>query len=76
MQQKCGFARELIAWGLQRANEQKLPAVVIMARDLEEFYAKQGFRVLVGYATTDDVTIEEENENGNKIKREIVNPLR
>lgn len=74
--QRRGYARELIAWGQQRARDENLPAVVTMAKGLEDFYCKQGFEILVGYATTDDVIVEEKDSSGNVVKRTIVNPLK
>lgn len=74
--QKRGYASKLIDWGLQRAKEQKLPAVVMMAKGLEEFYKRQGFEILVGYATTDDSVTEEQGHDGISVRKSDPNPLR
>lgn len=75
-QQKRGFATELIDWGIRRAEEDKLPAVVTMAPGLEGFYAKHGFKVLVGYAPSEDLVMHEKDANGKMVERRVVNPLK
>lgn len=75
-QQKHGFGSELIAWGLREAREQQLPAVVIMGKGLEGFYHRQGFEILVGYATEDDLIVEEKDANGKIVQKTITNPLK
>jgi predicted GNAT family acetyltransferase len=59
-----GVGRELVRWGLQKAKEEDLPAVVVGAKGTEQFYERCGFEFLVGYAT------EGVNEKGE------MNPLR
>lgn len=74
--QKCGYAAELIGWGIQRAKGEKLPAVVIMAEGLEKFYARHGFEVLVGYVPDEDMVVQEKDSDGKVVERRIVNPLK
>lgn len=62
--QRRGVGRELVLWGLEKAREDDLPAVVVGAKGTEEFYERCGFEFLVGYAT------EGINEKGEE------NPLR
>lgn len=71
-----GFGSELIAWGLHRAKQDKLPAVVIMADGLENFYRKQGFEILVGYAYEKDLVVDERQKDGSYKQRLVTNPLR
>lgn len=73
---KYGHGAELIAWGINRAKEDRLPAVVIMADGLEDYYRKQGFEVLVGYASEKDLVIEEKQKDGSIVKKTLLNPLR
>lgn len=60
-----GFGKSLVAWGLDRARNEGLPAVVIGGTGLEDFYKRCGFDILVGYAT-DGV---DEEGNLNPLKR-------
>ena len=46
--QKSGIGRTLVAWGLERAKADGLPAVVIGAKGTERFYQRCGFELLVG----------------------------
>lgn len=75
-QQKRGYASELVGWGLQRARDERFPAVVTMAKGLEGFYSRQGFEILVGYASTDDLVVEEKDKSGQTVTRTVVNPLK
>lgn len=47
-----GVASELVQMGLQRAKEEDLPAVVVAAPGLEDFYHRQAFKDLVAMAST------------------------
>ena len=49
--QRRGVGRELVLWGLEKAREDDLPAVVIGSKGTEDFYERCGFEFLVGYAT-------------------------
>lgn len=53
--QRRGIGRELAAWGLQRAREEGVPAVVCAAKGLEAFYQSCGFVDLVGSASEAEV---------------------
>lgn len=55
-----GHGRELVAWGLNRAREEGLPASVIAAKGKERFYGNCGFELLVGWFT------EGPDKDGNK----------
>lgn len=71
-----GYASGLIGWGLQRARQEKVPAVVVMAAGLEGFYARRGFGCLVGYVNAEDVVRYEKDEDGELTEKRIVNPLK
>ena len=43
-----GYGRRLVEWGLARARCEGIPAVVISAKDTEEFYLRCGFDVFLG----------------------------
>lgn len=73
---KHGHGAELIAWGINRAKEDKLPAVVIMADGLEGYYHKHGFEKLVGYAYEKDLFVEEKSKDGTIVQKRLANPLR
>jgi len=49
--QNRGAGRELVAWGMERARADGLPAGVIAAKGREMFYRRCGFDLLVGWAT-------------------------
>src|SRR6202012_5193869 len=53
--QRRGFGQKLVAWGLERANSDGLPAVVLGAKGTEPFYQRLGFKHLVGYASTAEI---------------------
>lgn len=53
--QRQGVGKELVRWGLSKAKEDKLPAVVITAAGTEKFYQKQGFEVYVGTASEEEL---------------------
>ncbi|WEW58034.1 hypothetical protein PRK78_003501 [Emydomyces testavorans] len=46
-----GHGRELVAWGLERAREERIVANVVAAKGKENFYRRCGFTDLVGWAT-------------------------
>ncbi|KAK5090431.1 hypothetical protein LTR05_000603 [Lithohypha guttulata] len=72
-----GIATKLVQEGLDRAREEQLPSVVIMAAGLEDFYRRLGFVDFVGYAYEPDLTETKVDEDGKE--RQIikeVNPLR
>lgn len=48
---KIGHGRELVAWGLARAKQEKLLSGVISAVGREQFYQRCGYTNLVGWAT-------------------------
>jgi len=71
--QRRGIGQKLVAWGLERAKTDGLPAVVIGAKDTEPFYQRCGFVHLVGYASTEI----EDDDDGIKVKRiDETNPLK
>jgi GNAT superfamily N-acetyltransferase len=47
--QGLGVGSELVRWGLEKAEADGLPAVVVGAPDTESFYQRRGFTELVGY---------------------------
>ncbi|KIW27797.1 uncharacterized protein PV07_07504 [Cladophialophora immunda] len=47
---KCGSGRELVAWGLERAREEGIPACVMAAADKERFYQRCGLTEVAGWA--------------------------
>ena len=49
--QNRGYGRQLVAWGLERARQDDVPAAVLAAKGKETFYRKCGFTDLVGWAT-------------------------
>ncbi|KAF3480395.1 uncharacterized protein GIQ15_05742 [Arthroderma uncinatum] len=49
--QKHGHGRELVAWGLDKAREDCIPASVLSAKGKDTFYRRCGFTELVGWAT-------------------------
>lgn len=53
--QRRGMGRELVAWGLERARREGVPAVVIAAKNLEGYYQRCGFEELVGLASEAEV---------------------
>jgi GNAT superfamily N-acetyltransferase len=50
-----GIGRELVAWGLERASQEDVPAVVCAAKGLEGFYQSCGFVEMVGWACEAEV---------------------
>ncbi|RMZ84610.1 hypothetical protein DV737_g1139, partial [Chaetothyriales sp. CBS 132003] len=46
-----GVGTELVKWGVQRAQTEELPVVVVAARGLEEWYQKREFKEIVGYCS-------------------------
>lgn len=73
---KSGHGGDLVKWGIQRAKEDRLSAVVVMAEGLEGYYRKYGFEVFVGYAYERDLTVEERLKDGTVVQKMIENPLR
>lgn len=72
-----GVGGELVAWGIQRAKDDGLPAVVITAAGTEKFYRRCGFEVYVGACPDEDMVVEEKGKGGEGAeKRTIVNPLK
>ena len=53
--QRQGIGRELAAWGLERAREEGVPAVVCAAKGLDAFYQSCGFVDMVGSASEAEV---------------------
>ncbi|MCJ1286153.1 hypothetical protein MMC26_005498 [Xylographa opegraphella] len=49
--QNHGHGRQLVAWGLERARQDGVPAAVMAAKGKEVFYKRCGFTELVGWAT-------------------------
>ncbi|KAK2821780.1 hypothetical protein FQN49_007679 [Arthroderma sp. PD_2] len=49
--QKHGHGRELVAWGLEKAREEGIPASVLAAKGKDTFYRRCGFTELAGWAT-------------------------
>ncbi|MCJ1402732.1 hypothetical protein MMC11_005953 [Xylographa trunciseda] len=49
--QNRGHGRQLVAWGLERARQEGVPAAVMAAKGKEIFYERCGFTELVGWAT-------------------------
>ncbi|EXJ73824.1 uncharacterized protein A1O5_03586 [Cladophialophora psammophila CBS 110553] len=47
---KSGHGRDLVAWGLERAREEGIPASVMGAADKERFYQRCGFTEIAGWA--------------------------
>lgn len=62
--------------GLRQANQENLPAVVVMADGLEEFYARHGFVKLVGYVPAGDMVVQEKGLDGEMVERRFMNPLK
>ncbi|RMZ89220.1 hypothetical protein DV736_g3557, partial [Chaetothyriales sp. CBS 134916] len=52
--QRQGVGTELVKWGVQRAQIEALPAVVVAASGLEGWYQKKGFKDIVGYCSLSD----------------------
>lgn len=72
--QRRGIGQELVAWGLERAKTDGLPAVVIAAKDTEPFYLRCGFAHLVGYVSTAEI---ENDDHCIRVKRiDVTNPLK
>jgi predicted N-acetyltransferase YhbS len=53
--QRRGIGRELAAWGLERAREEGVLAVVCAAKGLEAFYQSCGFVDMVGSVSEAEV---------------------
>ncbi|KAK5940892.1 hypothetical protein PMZ80_007309 [Knufia obscura] len=76
-QQGRGVGTELVAWGIQRAKNEGLPAVVVGAAGTEKFYQKQGFEIYAGSCPEEDLVIEKKTTDGHGMqKKVIVNPLK
>lgn len=66
-----------MAWGVQRAKEDGLPAVVITAAGTENFYRRCGFEMYVGACPDEDMVIDEKARDGEAVERRtILNPLK
>ncbi|OAP53747.1 hypothetical protein AYL99_12085 [Fonsecaea erecta] len=48
--EKRGHGRALVVWGLDRAREEGIPAVVMAAADKERFYQRCGLTEVAGWA--------------------------
>jgi len=72
-----GLGGELVAWGVQRAKDDGLPAVVITAAGTEKFYRRCGFEIYVGACPDEDMVIDEKARDGEGMERKtIANPLK
>lgn len=72
--QRRGIGQEMVAWGLERAKADGLPAVVIGAKGTEPLYQRCGFVHLVGNVSTAEI---DDDPDGIKIKRiDKTNPLK
>ncbi|KAJ9603548.1 hypothetical protein H2200_011734 [Cladophialophora chaetospira] len=72
--QRRGIGQKLVAWGLDKAKAEGVPAVVIGAKDTEPFYHRCGFVHLVGNVSTAEI---EDNDDCVKAKRiDKTNPLK
>ncbi|KIY03998.1 uncharacterized protein Z520_00690 [Fonsecaea multimorphosa CBS 102226] len=69
-----GIGQKMVAWGLERAKKDGLPAVVIGAQGTEPFYQRCGFRHLVGNVST--VEIEDDDEGKKVVRIDKTNPLK
>lgn len=49
--QRQGYGRALVAWGLEQARKENVPASVISGTGKDSFYQRCGFEVLAGRAT-------------------------
>jgi predicted N-acetyltransferase YhbS len=49
--QNCGYGRQLVAWGLEQAEREKVAASVLSADKKEAFYQRCGYGPVVGRAT-------------------------
>lgn len=75
--QKRGIGKELVAWGLQRAKDDKLPVVVITAAGTEKFYQAQGFEIYAGSCVEEDLVTDETVKDGDGMGRKVIpNPLK
>lgn len=52
--QRKGYGRELVEWGMERAEEEGVAVSVVCSEGTEAFYKKCGFEVEVGSVTTGD----------------------
>ena len=50
-----GVGKELVAWGLVKAMEEKLPAGVVCAKGTEDYYRRCGFVGITGVASEQPV---------------------
>ena len=72
---KRSIGRSLVAWGLQRARSDGVPAVVIGAKGTENFYQRCGFELYVGACPDQEYVESEAVDRGTEPSR-IRNPLR
>ncbi|KIW86241.1 hypothetical protein Z517_01636 [Fonsecaea pedrosoi CBS 271.37] len=71
-----GLGQKMVAWGLDRARQDGLPAVVIGAKNTEPFYQRCGFKYLVGSVSTAEIE-DDDQGNGKKVVRvDKSNPLK
>jgi predicted N-acetyltransferase YhbS len=71
--QNKGLGQEMVAWGLQKAKEDGLPAVVIGAQGTERLYNRCGFVHTVGNVSQYEF---DDDKDGAKVKRiDQKNPL-
>ncbi|EXJ77508.1 hypothetical protein A1O3_09735 [Capronia epimyces CBS 606.96] len=73
--QRRGIGQQLVAWGLERARTDGLPAVVIGATDTEPFYQRCGFKYLVGYASKAELEDEKDLDSSKATRLDKTNPL-
>lgn len=52
--QRRGIGAELVRWGIEKAEAEDVPCIVIASTGAEKFYQSQGFKVYVGCAGTVD----------------------
>ncbi|EXJ63329.1 uncharacterized protein A1O5_11650 [Cladophialophora psammophila CBS 110553] len=72
--QRRGIGQELVAWGLERARRDSLPAVVIGAKGTEPFYQRCGFLHIVGNVSTAEI---DDDDDCKKVARlDKTNPLK
>ena len=46
-----GYGRNLVSWGIERAQQQRVPASVISGVRKDDFYRRCGFNIVVGNST-------------------------